>query len=406
MLLRNPETPVSRFEVRKKPSEPTEYELKYAALYGFAQRSLSRVALLATGITLAGVPTYWVNVMQNTITEEQAKPSINVMAGPLHEEDKHKATIILNGFNTLNADGYTESMGKSIQQYADGELWSVDYNNAPLNGKTIYESAYELAVKRGITSLSVASYSMGDVPAVEVAADFVAHSPIPVEKIAITSGPSNYSGLRESMQKQLESAKFWSQWPGLTHSTYGRYAAELYFYKDFYSGDGFDLEKFWDTATSIAGRFNENELTSNSFLMSQIEALDNANIEGNFKKIAEKSKANSTLTPVVMYFGTGKAIKTKDGLQGGYDYIVNDKLSSQEICQYAAEADMPCFTYYVPGAEHSRYYESTKQYMDMSKVAAKVVNPYQEARAEEFHNSLLNSTYADSLEPGDLTLRQ
>jgi hypothetical protein len=406
MLQRNPESPVSHFELRKKTPEPTEYELKYAGWYGAAQRTLSGAALLATGITLAGIPTYGINVMQNTVAEEQAKPHINVMSGPLHEENKHKATIILNGFNTLSADSYTMSLGKSIQQYADGELWSVDYNNAPLNGKTIFESAYELAKKEGITSISVASYSMGDVAAVEVAKDFVVNSSIPVEKIAITSGPSNYDGLRKSMQGELESAKVWSKIPGITHSTYGRYAAELYFYKDFYSRDGFDLGKFWDTATSIAGRFNENELTSNSFLMSQIEALDNADIKDNFKKIAEASKAKNILPPMNMYFGTGEPIKTKSGLQGGYDYMVNDKLSSQEICHYAVSADMPCFTYFVPGAIHSEYYKSTKEYMDMSKIAAKVVNPYQEARAEEFHNNLLNSTYADSLDPSDLTLGQ
>lgn len=60
--------------------------------------------------------------------------------------------------------------------------------------------------------------------------------------------------------------------------------------------------------------------------------------------------------PVVLYFGTGSP---------GYDYIVDDKESSESIGEYADESDLSYTVYEVPGAIYSQYYKTIDEYMQM-----------------------------------------
>lgn len=390
MLQRNPELPpvtVDAPEIVPEDSEPTEYQLQYLRRRERTRRRMGRVGFVATSIGVLVGTAYWADVAHNIQEEKEAEPGIYILADPLDEENNHKATIILDGFNTMNANSYTREIGESIQQYADGELWSVDYNNAPLNGKTIFESAFELAEKRGITSISVATYSMGDIPGVEVATDFYVSSPLPVEKISITAGPSDVEGLQPYRQWELDFAKNVAEKiPGATHSTFWRYVAELYFYKDYYiKDDGFNIGTFMKVGGSILKHFWEGDYTSNSFLLSQIDAMNSSDIKQNLEEIGEASDPesedyNGKLPPIVMYFGTGK---------GGYDAMVNNKYSSEKICEYAETSGMPCFQYYVPGAVHSEYYRSVKEYLSTSQAAADKINPFSEARTEAYQDEQL-----------------
>ncbi len=358
MLYATPEHPPRSISPEATDDLPlTEHQRRYIERRSRLWPRISKYAFIAVSATTP----YWVDVGLNTLAEQEAAPSISVIAAPLDEANSQKATILFNGFNTINANGLVKSLGESIQQYADGELWSVHYDNALLNDKKIYDAILDLAEQRGITSISVGSYSMGAISSTEVVKDLVNDSPLTVEYVPIYSGPSGYDGLRPERQAELDFAHTVASFiPGASHSSLWRYGVELFFYKDVYlRDDGFRLDKFFKVAGDIIERFQNGQYTTNSFLLSQIDALGSANIPRDIEQIGENPQ-NKPL-PTFMYFGIGK---------DGRDDMVDNKYSSQVICDAVQKAGMACLTYTVSGAVHSEYYRSVDEYMVAAQNAA------------------------------------
>lgn len=350
-------TPLSVLPEEATEPPLTEYQRRYIERRSRLWPRIGNYGLIAVAATTP----YWIDVGINTINEREATPSISVVAEPLDEANDHKATILFNGFNTINANGLVKSLGESIQQYADGELWSVHYDNALLNDDKIYDAILDLAEQRGITSISIGSYSMGAVSSSEVVKDLIVDSPLAVEHVSFYSSPSGYDGLQPERQAELDFAhNVAALVPGSSHSTFWRYIVELFFYKDIYiKDDGFRIDKFFKVGGDIIERFQNGEYTTNAFLLSQIDALSGADIARDIKKIGENPQ-NKPL-PTFMYFGIG---------EDGRDDMVDNEYSSQVICDAARKAGMACLTYTVSGAVHSEYYRSIDAYMVAAQTAA------------------------------------
>lgn len=333
----------------------------------------------AMALTVLTATAYQTDVQFNIAIEQETEPSITVLAEPLNPENSHKATLLLVGFNTTDAKPFGTSMQRAIQEYADGLLLSFDYNNAPLDGHAQYKTALKFLKERDITTVSVVTQSMGDEPGFEVAADLFTQSPLLVESITSYVGPVGYDTLRPSVQSEYDLANFLAAvMPSLAHSTPGRHGLEYWFYRDVFMKDGFNLQKFLKLSEQVQERFNNGLFTTNSFLLSQIEAITNSGIKENIEAIAE-NPLNKPL-PRFIYFGANEK-------EGGYDNTVDNKRAMRKMCTYVTKAAMDCFTREVPGITHAEYYRSVDEY----EAAAQAI-----ARQIEYVDSVRASLEADS----------
>ena len=352
----------------------TSYEKKLVRRFERKQKRRARIPKLMAGIAIATSTlslAYWNDVKENQEMEASAEISINVIEeAPLDPDNSHKATIVIDGFNAYDADYLSGKLGESIRQVADGQVWSLGYNNAILKRSEIYEKIVSMAQERGITHVTIVGYSMGGIIGAEAASDLVTESPLEVESLIFISTPDGYDGLRDYQKNELA----FGQWlasniSGSEYSTAVRKAGEVYFYRDVYTkgqlGEWWDLQKnipvvwdniprFFETVGDVANRTSGPRQTTMRLLAQQIFKIANADISGNFEAISEMRGEKQM--PVVLYFGTGSP---------GYDYIVDDKESSESIGEYADESDLSYTVYEVPGAIHSQYYKTIDEYMQM-----------------------------------------
>lgn len=78
-------------------------------------------------------------------------------------------------------------------------------------------------------------------------------------------------------------------------------------------------------------------------MFDQMLAIENANLKARVETIAKLP--DDVARPTIVYLGTAEP---------GYDPIVDDKQSSDNIQIYAQKAGVPFLSYEVPGAIHSR----------------------------------------------------
>lgn len=333
---------------------------------------ISAVALAATSISTA----YWTDVESNRTEQAAAEISINVIADPIDETNSNKATIFFDGFNAYDADPLAGKIGPAAQQVADGELWSLSYNNALLSREKIYESIIDLADERGITSISLAGYSMGGVIAAEATSDIVTKSTIDVNSLLMMSMPDGSKALRSYQTKERDFLQWLAaSFPSTIDSSYVRFAGEMYFYRDNYLRGEFNdwwdvahnaevitknVEAFGKTYDAVLKRFDDPKRTSMQLLSEQVYKIDQFDMLDELKHISEQR--NDKQMPVLLYLGTGKP---------GYDYIVNDKLSSANFSTYTKKTGLQYFNYLVPGAIHSQYSKTVDQYMTVFSKASK-----------------------------------
>jgi hypothetical protein len=317
------------------------------------RHKLARFALTA-GL-LASLPTsfYLSDVRANMAEAAEAKPTIRVMSEALNEDASNKATIFFHGFNTFGASDLVRSIGEGAQQAFEGEQWSVQYNNAPLDAEEISDALNEKLQERHITSVDVVTYSMGDVPGIDAAVDIINNDWRHVESITILSGPADYDGLTEKTKEELSIAKNLAWIPWIEYSTPFRYFAEMYFYKD-------AIER--NPMAAVGGintRFMNGNVTTNLFLSSQINSISDSDIKGKINSINEDK-----FRPVINY------VKIKDGK----DTVVDNDYSAEKICEYANDKGLVCNVFEV-NSRHGEYYLSTDEYNAVFEQVGELLRP-------------------------------
>ena len=297
---------------------------------------------------------YAADVGKNINEEQHAEPTISVLLEPQDALHADHAILVENGFNSKDADDLSLSIGPAVQEITDGEVWSIQSNNAIANSESVFDRVIELAKQRGIKSFSIATYSMGDMRGLEVAEKIATRSDIPLEFITIISGPSGYDGLRDTQKNEMWQAKTISQFiPGSSYSTFFRYLVELYFFRDRFTQEEpnpFDYiikntERFGEIIKTMDNRYATGNYTSNSHLLRQINTIDTTDLEGILKRIGEAAAKSETEAPLVYYVGTT-----------GYDQVVNDQISAEQFKEWTTNAKIAFMSGKAKDVIHSQYH--------------------------------------------------
>jgi len=316
------------------------------------RRNLGALALLTT--TALGLSLYWADVHENQQIEETASTDVDFLYEPLDEANSDSAVVFMDGFGTYDADILTKYLGPVVQQAVDGELWSVSYGNAPLNAENITRDIIELAEERDIDRVSLVGYSAGGIISMQVAEDLLEQTDLKVEAIIPISTPDGTNGLRPARQEEMKAIDWLGYIPGSAYSTGVRQVGEMYFRRDqFTEGDPVqNWNNFWKVWNIVGDAIEDERIPGTWLLVDQVLAISNANLEARLDAIGDVESTQQK--PVIMYLGTAKP---------GYDYMVDDNTSSENICSYADKAGLQCYIYDVPGAIHTRPDLKNEEYM-------------------------------------------
>ena len=364
----------------------------------YTKRDIINQALAVVGILTAVM--YGADVAQNTAEESKAEPSIEVVAHALHPENEDRVVIVDDGFNTYNANYLSQTLGPSIQEAVDGQIWSVQSNNATTSVDALFDKAYDLAISKDVTSISVVTYSMGDVRGTGLAEKFVKETDISVENIVIISGPSGYDSLRESRKDEMAWAQFIaSVIPGSSHSTFWRKVAELWFYKDNFTRSEENpwefvtknIPRFFKTLDGINIRFKQPHTSNNSLLM-QMDALEKGKPTNRVESIGQYQQEHDEQNSIITYISSTS-----------YDAMLNDDFARDKFEEAADKGGLEFNSYEVDGVAHGDYYvkDAVASFQDTFKQASEDIIPQTlEARADrnlrEFEAYNLDTFMADT----------
>jgi len=352
-----PDLETTEFVAYEKLDKSLEKRLK--------RRSRMPIKVGAVALAFATVGSvYWADVEENRNERAEAKVSINVVGEAIDDANSDKATLFIDGFNTYDADYLTKSIGDAARQVADGEQWSLSYNNAILNREQIYETIIETAEERGIESISIAGYSMGGIIAVEAASDVVANSSIEVNTFTMMHTPDGTEGLQTKPKNELSFLQDLVKWfPGAIDSTYVRFFGELYSYKDLYTKGEFkdwdithnakvisdNIGRFSRTFNSLWPKVNNPKGTSLQLMLEQGYKIDHFSMKNELERIT--AEGDSKQMPVGLYLSMEN------------DSTVKNQETADSFTVSTHETGIKFHKYTVPDAVHSQYYKTIDEYM-------------------------------------------
>ena len=304
-----------------------------------------RGTLAGLALLLAAQPVaaYSADVLYNYQIEAESSVDIDIRGDALDESNNDSALIFFDGFGTNNASVPVKYIGPAMQNIVDGQLWSVDYGNAPLDAADITRHILEEAEKQNVNRVSLVGYSAGGIIAIEVAKQLTAESSLSVELITTISTPDGIDGLQQDKQDQMSLTETIALIPGATHSTQLRYIGEMFARQEQFT-QGSPLENFNDfnrVSDHVSNALKDSRLPQTWLLVDQALAIANADLAADIAAINKDTRSNRPL-PVMLYLsspGSG---------------MVDDALSAESICNYAAQNNIECYTYEVPGAVHTR----------------------------------------------------
>ena len=344
---------------RPDSSQLDEYEQTAAKTIEKQLKRRSSLAIKLGAATLAVSAlsvAYWSDVIENRAERAEAEISINVISDALDKSDDHTATVLVGGFNMQDADFMAKTIGPGIQEFADGELWSLSYNNAILSRTAIYKTILELAEERDIEKLNFFGYSTGGIISTEATADIVKNSDTPIEVSASASTPDGIEGLRQNQKQGIEFIQAIASIPGAIDSSYIRLACEMYFFKANYTKEGSEniggnIERFFETLLAGIDRLDDPKQTSMQLLIDQAYKVSFYDMKKELQTISDQR--NEKELPILVGFGTDKP---------GFDFMVDDKLSLKNFGNYSEEANIEFHSFLVPGAIHAEYYKTVDAY--------------------------------------------
>jgi len=344
-----------------------------------AERKTKRVAPALLAITAIGLSAYSADVYSNMKVQKEASIDVEVISEALDPDTNNSAIVFLDGFGTYDADYLTRQMSDVAHEIVEGETWSVSYGNAPLNPRNIINDIIPLAEQRGITHVNLVGYSAGGIIGTQVAEGLIESSDLQVDTIGLISTPNGYDGLRKYQQKEMGMASWVSDIPGAVYSTPVRFIGEMYFRRDRYTEANLlqNVSNFFEVTGQVSEDLNKEKLPGTWLLVDQTLAISNAHFEENLETI---SKAK--VKPVIYYLGTAKP---------GYDYMVDNKKSSNEICSLARKVMIECLIDNVPGAVHSLPAKAHKEYLETAQRIAPSVHDALERSLLRYYDSIAPS---------------
>ena len=135
------------------------------------------------------------------------------------------------------------------------------------------------------------------------------------------------------------------------------------------------LKDLGQTALQAADNLSRPNIPGTWLLVDQTLAIAEADIESNLQKIHEQYDSEKPL-PSLLYLGTGEP---------GRDYMVDDDVSSMNICRYAHLNKMSCSIYDVPGAIHTKPAKTPDAYTEtFQEAGARLLKHLSLARSRTF----------------------
>jgi len=362
MLQRNPKSPnelpptaeVLEQQAQKATDERFEKYLK-------KRRRNIAIGKVAVGTGLffqAATAPYFGDVRVNMLETESAEPTVSVLREATDPAFENTATIFFDGFNSYSADHLVKKLGPGYQDAFDGELWSVGYNNAPLNPADITELVKDKIEARGITKVKVVLHSQASAPGTDTYVDIIANTWTDVEDVIYIESPADFDSLTEKTQDELGFAKELAWIPWIEYSTLFRLGLEGYFYQEAMQKNPIQ------TSGGIATRFENGNMTTNAFLASQINSIGDANVAAKIEEIAQY--ADTKHMPNISYIM----------IDDNKDLVVDNLEASQKICDAAGD-DLNCTVRSVKSA-HGEYYlpQSVEEYNRVFNELANITKPY------------------------------
>lgn len=340
-------------------------------------RYLGASALLAFVIT--PVTAYSSDVIYNYHQIAEASISISERAGPLSELNNDAALAILNGFGTQNANDIIKYQGEALQNITDGSLYSVNYQNAPLDHQAIANQLIEMAEDNGLDRISIVGYSAGGNTGANVALRIIEQSEVDVPAIIFNLTPDGTDGLHPDKQNDLQFIDTISSIPGIKYSKHARFIMEMAVRLEHNPGSN-----FWKTFNQTSDAVYNDKLPGFKLMIDQAMDVVESDIRSNLLKIAEITEKENKLKPVVVYLSA----------EPGADYMVDNQVSSKNICSYAQEAGLECIIIEVPNIKHNRPDISSDEYLKAIITASdKVNNALNSAQMERDYKNLPSANH-------------
>jgi len=342
MLLPSPEIQkrLDKYQtIDKLEADAISFERRKYLLQKAALKTLTVLASLSIPLSL-----YAADVNINRFAQAEAEIDVHVGAEALDPANNNKAIIFLDGFRSTSGDNLIKYRGDGLQAILDAQLWSVGYNNANLSPEVIAEKIIALAKEKGVTTIYLYGESAGGPIAMQVHADVAEDSDITIAADVLNSAPDGAGGLRQPRQDEIKLVETLSVIPGAKYSSLVRFIGEMAFRSDRYmDDDGLDIWKAFATTGDVIEDIQGSDIAGTWLMFDQLMAIEDAKIRD---RVIEMGLLSPEVQhPVIIYIGTSKP---------GYDYIVNDDLSADNIRVYADEAGITYIVIEVPGAVHSR----------------------------------------------------
>ncbi|MDN5275978.1 MAG: hypothetical protein JWN33_627 [Candidatus Saccharibacteria bacterium] len=316
------------------------------------RRLAAAASLLLTGSLGFGAAVD--DISQNQELAAASTPSIYSRYEAVEPANNGRATVYMNGFGTINADMLADSIRPGMTEIYDSETWSVNYGTAPLNAGQIADRIIELADKRHVDEIALVGYSAGGDIVLDVNEQLAEKSELAVPLLGLISTPDQMANLRDDQRDQASAfLDVLSRFPLLAYSTPVRFAGEMSLEASQFTAEPADMldipatvaenvTAFVETAHEVNERLSSKYSPQTWLMFDQMLAIQNAHAQERIKKISEQT---GRLQPTLIYLGTEAP---------GYDYVVDDDTSGDNICHYASEVGIDCLQYDVPGAVHTR----------------------------------------------------
>lgn len=294
------------------------------------------------------------NINHNYEVAASNAATIDFRGEALEETNNDTAIVFVDGFGTNDADSLIQSVGKPIQEILDGQMWSVNYGNAPLNIDAITNGITDMSKEHNVDTIHFVGYSAGGNIALTTYESVQEKSDLQISSFTGISMPDGIEGLKPNKRNEgTQFAEMISTVPWLAYYDPVRFIGEMNNRQNQFTHKDNPIETvaaFTDAAVDVYNHMNSAQAPGTWLLFDQWLAIENAHPEERITKIGQD---NSQPKPVFSYFGTEKP---------GSDYMVDDDLSGKNICSYAENVDITCFKYDVPGAIHTRHDLTVEEY--------------------------------------------
>lgn len=321
-----------------------------------------RMQLLRRGMGALGVglfiavhlTSYATDVHENKEIQADANVDVSLVARPLHSENAHSGVVMIDGFGSNNSLSLAEHRAPIIQQIPelDGNVYSVNYNNASLDIETIATDTAKVLKHDGINEITMVGYSAGGNIMYGVE-DYLEKYNFAIKANILESVPNGADRLQPARQNEVDIVKTLKHVPGAQYSTPLRFIGEMAFRAGGYSaplsGDTVgenigiaadNVKNFFTIAGEVKDDLHNKALPGTWLMFDQVLAVENGNFKDHVENLGKLP--NTTLHPTQIYIGNAT------------DGVVDNIGSEKDLQQYTTEANLPYISFNVPDAVHGR----------------------------------------------------